>query len=88
MWAWVLTEPTPLKGVSDGTWQKENAEPTFAFTELFTSVVMFFVLHFQHLQIQFALTNQFGFENNFQGLINDGKGAGSSFFYCAGPDLW
>lgn len=38
-WAWVLTEPTPAKGISDGTQQKENAERTFfAFTGLFASV--------------------------------------------------
>lgn len=45
------------------------------------------LLHLQHLQIQFVLTNQFGFEKNFQDLISDGKGAGSSFFSDAGPDL-
>lgn len=60
----------------------------FAFSELFTSIVMLFLLHLQHLQIQFVLTNQFGFERNFQDLISGGKGEGSSFFNCAGSDLW
>lgn len=68
MWVWVLTEPTPAKGISDGTQQKEMAELFFlffGFTELFTSIVMLFLLHFQHLQIQFVLTDQFGFEKDF-----------------------
>lgn len=60
----------------------------FAFTELFTSIVMLFLLHLQHLQIQFVLTDQFGFEKNFQDLISDSKTEGSSFFSCAGSDLW
>lgn len=29
--AWVLTEPAPAKGISGGTWQKENAERVFCF---------------------------------------------------------
>lgn len=59
----------------------------FAFTELFTTIVMLFLLHVQHLQIEFVLTNQFGFEKNFQDLMSDGKREGSSFFSCAGSDL-
>lgn len=50
------------------------------------SIAILFLLHLQHLQIQFVLANQFGLEKNFQDLIGDGKGEGSFFFNYAGPD--
>lgn len=60
---------------------KKNLQSVFffAFTELFTSIVMLFLLHLQNLQIQFVLTEQFSFEKIFKIWSVMAKGQGVPF---------